>query len=82
MHTATENINFIKEEISLFEDEGTGGIYIQKIYSLLLTIRLTSVESERAFSYAGQICTKISSNLNDESLDALCFLRADFQSLK
>lgn len=81
-HTVQDNVKLIKREMTLFEDEGTRGIYIQQIYDLLLTIRPTSVESERAFSAAGQICTKIRSNLNDESLDALCFLRAYFQALK
>lgn len=80
-HTFQDNIKLIKREMTLFEDEGTRGIYIQQIYDLLLTIRPTSAESERAFSAAGQICTKIRSNLNDKSLDALCFLRAYFQSL-
>lgn len=68
----------INDEMYCFEKSGTKGIYLNKVLSYLLTIAPTSVESERAFSAAGQICTKIRSSLNDDTIDGLCFLRAHF----
>lgn len=72
----------LKKEISLFEDEGVRGKYIQQIYNLLLTIRPTSIESERAFSAAGLILNKFRCRLDDKTLDALCFLRGHFKGSK
>lgn len=68
----------IKDEITFFEKTGTKGTYLQNVYDFLMTIVPTSVESERAFSAAGYICTKIRSSLDDEAIDCLCFLRAYF----
>lgn len=68
----------IKDEITFSEKTGTKGTYLQNVYDFLMTIVPTSVESERAFSAAGYICTKIRSSLNDETIDCLCFLRAYF----
>jgi len=62
-HRADNNSILLQKEMSLFEDEGIRGKYLQKLYGMLLTIPPTSVESERAFSTAGHICTKIRSNL-------------------
>ena len=62
----------VKREMSSFEAEGNR--------EHLKTIRPTSVESERAFSSAGQICIKIRLRLNNDTLDALYFLRAHFQN--
>ncbi len=72
----------LKKEMSLFEDEGLRGKYLQQVYDLLLTIRPTSVESERAFSAAGVIMNKLRCRLNDQTLNALCFLRAHFKGGK
>ena len=52
---AGDIIKCLKKEMSLFKDEGVRGKYLQQVYDLLLTIRPTSVESERAFSAAGVI---------------------------
>ena len=46
-----------------------------QIYRALLTIRPTSVESERAFSSLGLFATRLRTRLSDESLDALVFMR-------
>ena len=42
----------------------------------LLTLKPTSVESERIFSNVGRIATKYRMNLNDKNLNALVVLRA------
>ena len=56
---AGDIIKCLKKEMSLFEDESVRGKYLQQVYDLLLTIRPTSVESERAFSAAGIILNKL-----------------------
>jgi len=45
-----------------------------------MTIKLTSVESERAFAAAGLYATEIRSRLGDETLDALCLLKMYFKN--
>lgn len=72
----------VKKEITLFDAQGTRGVYLQQAYDLLLTVKPTSVEAERAFSSAGVILNKLRTRLNDKSLDALCFLRGHFKNLK
>lgn len=78
--SSTETL--IKREILQFEIDGTRGKLLEKVYGILKSIPPTSVESERAFSAAGAICTKIRSSLNDETIDKLCFLRAYFKNNK
>ena len=65
----------IMAEMAVFESSKKQGRCLQKSYEYLLTIPLTSVEAERAFSAAGLLCSKIRSSLHDKSLDTLCFLR-------
>lgn len=72
----------IKREIAVLEDGGGRGPKLDAVYNFLLTIKPTSVDSERAFSNAGFICTKVCSRLTDESIDALAFLRSHFQKIK
>ena len=68
----------VRKEMTLFGEQGVRGKYLEKIFNYLKTIRPTSVESERAFSAAGYLCTKIRSRLGDNSLDTLAFLRSYF----
>ena len=70
----------VKREVPILEAEGKRGTNLELAYEHLKIIRSTSVKSERAFSRACQICTKIRSRLNDDSLDTLCFLRFHFQN--
>ena len=70
----------VANEMLVFEKNKTRGIYLDKIYNMLITIKPSSVESERAFSSAGLVCTKIRSRMNDDTLDHLCFLRAFFNN--
>ena len=46
----------------------------------LLTIRPTSVQSERIFSNVGKVATKVRARLSDKSLNAIIALRAFYQS--
>ena len=65
-----------------FESVKVKGKYLGLAFEYLSTIQPTSVESERAFSAAGLFCTKKRSRLNDETLDALCLLRAHFLRIR
>ena len=57
---ASNNIEIIvKRDMSIFEAEGKRGMNLELTYEHSKTIHPTSVKSERAFSSAGQICTKI-----------------------
>ena len=71
-------LKVIRSEIKYYESEGIRGKYLEIVHSYLMTVRLTSVDSERAFSAGCALVTKIRSLLSDESIDTLCFLRAYF----
>ena len=69
----------IRQEMTLFENTGTRGRYLQMAYDYLKTVPPTSVEAERAFSAAGVLCSRLRTRLGDTTLDTLCFLRSYFQ---
>lgn len=75
-------LSTIKKELALLQNGGTRGVHLQIVYDSLLTIRPTSVESERAFSSAGYLVSKVRASLNDDTIDNLCFLRSYYQMLK
>ena len=68
--------------MQLFEGGGLRGKNLQAVYMYLLTIPPSSVESKRAFSSAGVLCTRIRTRLSDSVLDDMLFMRSYFQSLK
>lgn len=72
-------LTVLRMEMSLYENGGKRGRYLDELYNHLMSIPPTSVESERAFSAANYICNKIRSRLNDNTLDSICFLRTLFQ---
>ena len=72
----------IQKEMQLFENGGKRDDFSQKVYDFLMTIKPTSVDSERAFSAAGLFATKSRSHLGNETLDVLCSLKTYFKSLK
>lgn len=77
---SANNLNLVlRREMALYEGGGALGFHLKMVYNFLLTIPPTSVDSERAFSAAGILCTKFRSRLNDDTVDALCFLRGFFQ---
>ena len=71
-----------KKEMSLFEGGGTRGMYMQMAYNSLLTIPPSSVESERAFSAAGILCSRLRTRMSDKVLDDILFMRSYFKSIK
>jgi len=68
----------IKKEMSLFE----GGVARGQFLNSLLSVPPTNVESERAFSSARAICTKLRTQLSDRTVVELVFLRAYFRKIK
>ena len=62
--------------LHLFEGSGI----LEQAYQYLLSTPPTSIEAERAFSTAGYIGNKIRSQLGDDTLDALLYLRVHFQN--
>lgn len=72
--------SLIKKEMNLYESGGSKGELLQFADDCLRSVVPTSVESERAFSAAGYLASKIRSRLADDSLDILCFLRSYFQN--
>jgi hypothetical protein len=64
--------NTVKKEIRVFEDEGGGGggVNVQLVYNNLQTTAPSSIEPERAFSAVNQVCTKIRSSLNDNTINS------------
>ena len=79
---ASNLMSIIKKEMHLFENGGNWGHNLELVYQYLLSIPPTSIEPERAFSAAGYLGSKIRSRLNDQTLNALLFLRAYFQTKK
>lgn len=72
---STGLVNLLSKEISIAEQGGNRGQFLELAYQFLLTVPPTSVEAERVFSAVGFFCTKLRSSLSDASLDSLCFLR-------
>jgi hAT family C-terminal dimerisation region len=71
----------IRTEMAVFEQQIVKGPNLSKCYKYLKSIPsipLTSVESERCFSASGNIVTKLRSSMNDDTLDAISFLRSHF----
>lgn len=55
---------------------------VELLFNALLTVRPTSVESERVFSVTGQFVNKIRNRLSDESINALSVLQNYFLNQK
>ena len=70
----------IKTEMAIFESKHVRGSLLQQIYSYLLTIPATSVETERAFLAAGFFFFILRSRHGDKSLDMLCVLRSHYRA--
>lgn len=65
----------VQKEMMLYETSNKRPENLEKLYIALKTIKPTSVEAERAFSALGYFGSKIRNRLNDDTLDALMFLR-------
>ena len=65
----------VQKEIMLYEIIKRKPNNLEKLYAALKIIKPTSVEAERAFSALGYFMSKIRNRLNDNTIDALLFLR-------
>ena len=68
----------LKEELSWFEKNPnpmTRPPTLQKLLYALGTIQVASVEAERIFSICGSFVTKVRSRLEDDTIDALVYLK-------
>ena len=74
--------NHIKKETVLFEASKSRPKNLDILFNTLKTIPPSSVEVERAFSSLGLFATKISSSLQDDTLDALIFLKQTIKNFE
>lgn len=70
----------LMKEMKFYEATRKRTENLELLYQSLLTIKATSVESERAFSAAGYFLTKLRSQLAPKTLDALSFLRCFYNN--
>lgn len=66
--------NMVKQELANLAYTGRG-FYTGQAYQWLKTVVPTSVEAERVFSAVGNVVTKVRTRLNDETINALVFLK-------
>lgn len=69
----------IRMQMAVFDRGGPRQVYLNQAYEFLLCIPPSSVECERVFSSTKYICNHLRSALNDDSINALSFLRSHFQ---
>jgi len=82
VHVEKSQLAAIRSEIAMLESSGKRGHGLKLVYRYLLSIPPSSVDAERTFSAAGVLCTKVGSQLSDQSIDTLCFLRSYYQKNK
>lgn len=70
----------VNNEFKYFEATLKKSEHLELLHNALLTVKPTSVESERGFSAAGFFVSKLRSRMTDKTLNALCFLRCYFQN--
>lgn len=70
----------IIREFNIFECTGKRTSNLQQLLDILYTVKPTSTQNERNFSTANDFVTKKRSNLADQTLNALCFLKNYFKS--
>jgi len=70
----------VKREMALFEASKSLPKNLSNLKKSLHSIKPTSVESERAFSAMNAFATKIRSRLNDDTMDAMIFLRQYYKN--
>ena len=77
-----QNSRNIEQEFAIFEKSYQKSENLKKLEKALLTIKASSVESERIFSSVGRIATKFRTRLSDENLNSLVILRQYYLSLE
>ena len=72
----------VDKEMKCFECNGEKTPNLEMLYQALMTIKPTSVESERAFSAMGLFVTKVRNRLNDDTLNAMITMRQHYLAKK
>ena len=67
--------SILRHELTVAEETGKRGHFLEMVYQELLNVPPTSVEAERVFSSSAYLCNKFRSRLSDTTLDTLCFIR-------
>ena len=75
IHTKKSLSSILKYELTIAEQTGKIGHFLEMIYQMILTVPPTSVEAERVFSSSAFLCNKFRTRLGDITLDHLCFIR-------
>jgi hypothetical protein len=65
----------VNRELAVLESTKKRTPNLETLFQCLKTIQPTSVESERAFSSCGLFLTKLRNRLDDNIINALCFLK-------
>ena len=71
----------VGEELDLFAQTRYRTPLLSKLFNALKTIVPSSIESERAFSVTGNFVTKLRTNLGDDTIDALVFLKSHYRNV-
>ena len=69
--------SILRHELTVAEETGKRGHFLEMVYQVLLNVPPTSVEAERVFSSSAYLCNKFRSRLSDTTLDTLCFIRSN-----
>lgn len=69
----------ITSEMAIFESKDVRRRSLELLYNYLLSIPPASVESDRTFSAAGSLCSKVRSRFDDCWLDVLCIVRSFYK---
>lgn len=72
----------IKDDILLFESSGELTEKLSLLLKALMSIKPTSIDSERVFSTSTVFLTKYRASLSDKSINALSVLKSYFQKNK
>lgn len=76
------NSNTFVEEFQVYEKNNKLRKKLELVLSWIKNIKPTSTDSERVFSVAGNVKTKIKNLLQDDTLNALVFLKHWFKNHK
>ena len=70
----------LAQDIKLFEATQQRSAFLEDMFKAIMSVKPTSVESERCFSVGGAFVTKVRSRLSDSALSALISLKMFFKN--
>ena len=75
-------VNSILADFKLYDSQKIKTKKLALLYNAFLSIKPSSVETERTFSASGNFATKIRSRLRNDTLSALVMLKRHFKAQK